>query len=310
MIALLLFGIAGFIAQVIAGALGMGYGMISTTVLIAVGTAPAVASAAVHFAQVGTAIASGAAHWKFRNVDWRTVGILAVPGAIGAVLGAFALVAMATNVARVWITSFLFLLGLYVLIRFAFLKAGKLITEKRPGAKMLAPLGLVAGFMDASGGGGWGPVATTTLLSSGRLEPRKVVGSVSASEIVVATAACVAFVIALKHEGMNWLVVLGLMIGGILGAPFGAWMAHRLPPRVLGTAAGSLILLANAWMVLELVGMPRPLIIASYVGLIGFLVYAMISAVRAMREEKRVNELAGEDDPDPDSDREKASELS
>ncbi|MBB3049890.1 hypothetical protein FHS23_000885 [Prauserella isguenensis] len=308
--ALLFFGIAGFLAQLVSGTLGMGYGMTSTTVLIAAGTAPAIASASAHFAQVGTSLASGVSHWKFRNIDWRTVSILAVPGAIGAAIGAFALVAMSTDVASAWISAFLFLLGLYVLVRFAFLKLGKLITDKRPGAKFLAPLGFVAGFVDASGGGGWGPVATTTLLSSGRLEPRKVVGSVSAAEFVVTVAACLAFLIALKQEGMNWLVVLGLLIGGVIAAPIGAWLAHHLPPRVLGTAAGGLIILANAWMLLSNLGLPYTAIVVCYVGLAVFIVTAVVTSIRSMREEKRINALAGEDLTDSEEEDEPATARS
>src|SRR5690606_41385759 len=170
------------------------------------------------------------------------------------------------------------------------------------------------GFVDASGGGGWGPVATTTLLSSGRLEPRKVVGSVSASEFAVTVAACIAFIIALKHEGMDWLVVLGLLIGGVIAAPIGAWLAHHMPPRVLGTAAGGMIILANAWMLLSNLGLPRPAIVVCYAGLAVFIVVALVTSIRSMREEKRINALAGEDTPDADADAElrkdRATELS
>src|SRR5690606_23809483 len=158
------------------------------------------------------------------------------------------------------------------------------------------------GFVDASGGGGWGPVATTTLLSSGRLEPRKVVGSVSASEFAVTVAACIAFIIALKHEGMDWLVVLGLLIGGVIAAPIGSWLAHHMPPRVLSTAAGGMIILANAWMLLSNLGLPRPAIVVCHAGLADFIVVARITSIRWRREEKRIKDRAEKDRPVPGAD--------
>ncbi|WP_007027352.1 sulfite exporter TauE/SafE family protein, partial [Saccharomonospora iraqiensis] len=252
MLTLFLFGLAGFLAQLVDGSLGMAFGVTATTTLLAVGTAPAVASAAIHLAEVGTALASGAAHWRLSNIDWRTVGVLAVPGAVGAVLGAYVLTALSTGAASVWISTVLLLLGLYVLVRFAFLRLGDLITSRRPGARFLGPLGLVAGFVDASGGGGWGPIATTTLLSSGRLEPRKVVGSVDTSEFLVALAASGGFFVALSSDHqLDYTVVAGLMTGGVLAAPLAAWIVRRLAPRVLGTAAGGMIVLTNTLTLLD-----------------------------------------------------------
>ncbi|MBK1782761.1 sulfite exporter TauE/SafE family protein [Prauserella cavernicola] len=296
---LLLFGLAGFLAQLVDGSLGMAFGVTATTTLIAVGTVPAVASAAVHLAEVGTSLASGISHWKFRNIDWRTVGILALPGAIGAVLGAYVLTSLSTEGATLWITTILLVLGLYVLIRFAFLKLGKLITSKRPGARMLAPLGLVAGFVDASGGGGWGPVATTTLLSSGRLEPRKVVGSVDTSEFIVALAASIGFLFALSEEDeLNYTVVAGLMIGGILAAPLAAWLVRKMPPRILGAAAGGLIVFTNSRTLLSEFDADTTLstVVLTAVGVLWAI--GLTAAIRSIREERRINALAGETDPD------------
>jgi uncharacterized membrane protein YfcA len=295
---LVLFGLAGFLAQLVDGSLGMAFGVTATTTLVTVGTAPAVASAAVHLAEVGTSLASGFSHWRFRNIDWRTVGILALPGAIGAALGAYVLTSLSSTSAAVWITTVLLVLGLYVLIRFAFLKLGKLITTKRPGARFLGPLGLIAGFVDASGGGGWGPVATTTLLSSGRLEPRKVVGSVDTSEFIVALAASVGFFFTLSQEHhLNYTVVAGLMIGGVIAAPFAAWLVRRLPPRVLGAAAGGMIVFTNARSLLIAVGAGTALIVAIYTAIVALWAAGLFVAIRSVRDEKRVNALAGEDDP-------------
>ncbi|SFP76614.1 hypothetical protein SAMN05421810_103347 [Amycolatopsis arida] len=294
---LLLFGLAGFLAQLVDGSLGMAFGVTATTTLVAVGTAPAVASAAVHLAEVGTSLASGVSHWRFRNIDWRTVGILALPGAAGAVLGAYVLTSLTTTSAAVWITTVLLVLGLYVLIRFAFLKLGKLITTKRPGARFLGPLGLVAGFVDASGGGGWGPVATTTLLSSGRLEPRKVVGSVDTAEFIVALAASIGFFFTLSQQHqLNYTVVAGLMIGGVLAAPLAAWLVRRMPPRVLGAAAGGLIVFTNARTLLRAAEAGTALTVTCYVAIVALWAAGLVAAIRSVREERRVNALAGESD--------------
>lgn len=294
---LVLFGLAGFLAQLVDGTLGMAFGVTSTTTLVALGTTPAVASAAVHLAEVGTSLASGVAHWRFRNIDWRTVGILAVPGAVGAVLGAYVLTSLSTEFAEVWITTILLVLGLYVLIRFAFLKLGKLITDKRPGARFLGPLGLVAGFVDATGGGGWGPVATTTLLSSGRLEPRKVVGSVDTSEFIVALAASIGFFFSLSSEhNLNYTVVLGLMAGGVLAAPVAAWLVRRMPPRLLGAAAGGLIVFTNARTLLKAAEAGTGVTVVVYVAIVALWAAGVVAAIRSIKAERRVNAAAGEYD--------------
>ncbi len=286
---LLLFGLAGFLAQLVDGSLGMAFGVTATTTLVAVGTVPAVASAAVHLAEVGTALASGVAHWRFRNIDWRTVGILAAPGAVGAVLGAYVLTSLPMGFAEVWITLVLLLLGCYVLVRFAFFhKPGALVGARRPSTRFLGPLGLVAGFVDASGGGGWGPVATTTLLSSGRLEPRKVIGSVDTSEFLVALAASLGFLFSLSQEDqLNYTVVAGLMLGGVVAAPLAAWLVRRLPPRVLGAAAGGLIVFTNARTLLNAVGASpsvKTVVLSALAVLWGV---GLASAVRSARAERR-----------------------
>ncbi|MQA62603.1 MAG: TSUP family transporter [Actinophytocola sp.] len=286
---LVLFGIAGFLAQLVDGTLGMGYGVTSSTTLLAFGTAPAVAAASVNLAQVGTTFASGASHWKFRNVDWRTVGSLALPGALGAIAGATVVSSLAVGFAQVWVSTLLFLLGLYVLIRFAFLKLGKLITDKRPGAKFLGPLGLVGGFIHSSSGGGWGPVATTTLLSSGRLEPRKVIGSVSAAEFAVTVSASITFFFVLaQQDGMNFLIVGGLLIGGVLAAPIAAWLARHMPPRVLGAGAGGMIVLTNAWLLLRVIDATPVVFVTVYLGLVALWITGITAAVRSVLDEKRV----------------------
>ncbi|MDD7968699.1 sulfite exporter TauE/SafE family protein [Actinomycetospora lemnae] len=290
--AFLLFALAGLIAQLVDGSLGMAYGVTSTSVLLAAGTAPAVASASVHLAEVGTTLASGASHWRFGNVDWRVVGILALPGAIGAVVGAYVLVNL-TESAEPYMALVLLLLGVYVLLRFSSRAVAKrVVSGPRPGGKFLGPLGLVAGFLDASGGGGWGPVATSSLLASGRLEPRKVVGSVDTSEFVVALAASIGFLVALSSEQIDVTVVLALMVGGVIAAPFAAYIVRLLPARLLGTAAGGLIILTNARTFLNGIDVASTIVTIVLLVLAVLWVVAIVVAVRTARRERALNEAA------------------
>ncbi|MDD7940258.1 sulfite exporter TauE/SafE family protein [Actinomycetospora lutea] len=293
----LLFALAGLLAQLVDGSLGMAYGVTSTSVLLAVGTAPAVASASVHLAEVGTTLASGASHWRFGNVDWRVVGILALPGAIGAVLGAYVLVNL-TESAEPYMALVLLLLGVYVLLRFSSRAVAKrVVSGPRPSGTFLGPLGLVAGFLDASGGGGWGPVATSSLLASGRLEPRKVVGSVDTSEFVVALAASVGFLFALGQEEIDVTVVLALMIGGVVAAPFAAYIVRLLPARVLGTAAGGLIIITNTRTFLNGIDVAGTIVTVALLVLAVLWIGAIVLAVRTSRRERELNEPAVAEEP-------------
>ena len=198
---LIVLGVVGLIAQLIDGSLGMAYGVTSSTLLLAAGVAPAAASAAVHFSEIGTSLVSGASHHKLGNVDWRTVSILALPGFVGAFLGATLLSNMDAAVAKPVVAVILLSLGFYVVYRFLRLGGERPTFKGHPSATFLAPMGLVAGTLDAVGGGGWGPVGTTSLLSSGRLEPRKVVGSIDTSEFVVAVGGSLGFLIGLGAAG-------------------------------------------------------------------------------------------------------------
>jgi uncharacterized protein len=243
---LVLLALVGLVAQLVDGSLGMAYGVTSSTMLLAVGVAPAAASAAVHFSEIGTTLVSGAAHWKFGNVDWRTVGILAVPGGVGAFFGATFLSGLDGEVAEPWVALLLTGLGVYVLYRFLRLGGRRPQFKSRPSPLFLAPMGVVAGVMDAIGGGGWGPVGTTSLLSSGRLEPRKVVGSIDTSEFVVAVGASLGFIVGLGSAGINFAWALALLAGGVIAAPIAAWVVRHLAARVLGVAAGGFIVLTNA----------------------------------------------------------------
>ncbi len=285
---LIVLGVVGLIAQLIDGSLGMAYGVTSTTLLLAVGLTPAIASASVHIAEVGTTLASGVSHWKFGNVDWQKIGWMAIPGGIGAFVGAVVLSSIPGEVAKPIVAIFLFGLGVYILTRFAFNQRGNLITNKPIPRKFLSPLGLFAGFMDAVGGGGWGPISTPTLLSSRRMEPRKVVGTVDTSEFVVALAASVGFLLALKWSQIPLGVVGALLGGGLIAAPIAAWVVRHLNARVLGTAVGGFILLTNANTFLGAIGLDTSFNALVYVGIVVVWVTALYFAITALRQEQKV----------------------
>jgi uncharacterized membrane protein YfcA len=251
---LIVLGFVGLLAQLIDGSLGMAYGVTSSTLLLATGIAPAAASAAVHFSEIGTTLVSGYAHHRLGNVDWRTVSIIAVPGGIGAFFGATFLSSLDGDTAKPWVAALLLGLGLYVIWRFLALGGRRPEFSGQLSKRFLAPLGLVGGAMDAIGGGGWGPVGTTSLLSSGRLEPRKVVGSIDTSEFLVAVGGSLGFLFALGSQGINFGYAAALFVGGAIAAPFAAWLVRHLPARVLGVAAGGLIVLTNSKTIAESLG--------------------------------------------------------
>src|ERR671926_1042780 len=237
----------GFVAQLVDGALGMAYGATSSTLLVGVaGLAPALASTAVHLGEVGTTLASGASHWRFGNVDWSKIVWLAIPGGIGAFVGAVVLSSViSAEAAEPIVAIFLFSLGVYILSRFAFRRREQPVIVRPVARGFLGPLGLVAGFLDAAGGGGWGPISTPTLLSSRRMEPRKVVGTVDTSEFVVALSASIGFLISLSFAQVPWGVVGAILAGGLVAAPIAAYIVRILPARILGTAVGGIILITN-----------------------------------------------------------------
>jgi len=251
---LILLAIVGAVAQLVDGSLGMAYGVTSSTLLLATGVAPAAASAAVHFSEIGTTLVSGFSHHKLGNVDWRTVGIIAVPGGLGAFAGATFLSSLPGDTAKPWVAALLLGLGIYVIYRFLALGGRRPTFRGTLSAAFLAPLGVVAGLMDAIGGGGWGPVGTTSLLSSGRLEPRKVVGSIDTSEFVVAVGGALGFLFALGRQGIDFGYAAALLVGGVIAAPFAAWLVRHLAPRVLGVAAGGLIVLTNVDTIVTALG--------------------------------------------------------
>ncbi|TMR96263.1 sulfite exporter TauE/SafE family protein [Nonomuraea basaltis] len=243
--ALILLGLVGFAAQLVDGSLGMAYGVTSSTLLLAIGTNAAAASATVHLAEIGTTLASGISHWRFGNVDWKVVARIGIPGAAGAFAGATFLSGLSTEVAAPVMSVILLTLGAYILVRFtAFgLPRGNLGKPLR--RRFLGPLGVLAGFVDATGGGGWGPVGTPAILASGRLAPRKVIGSIDASEFLVAIAASIGFLVGIGSENIDFAWVAVLLLGGVIAAPIAAWLVRHIPPRILGSAVGGMIILTN-----------------------------------------------------------------
>ncbi|MBW6433849.1 sulfite exporter TauE/SafE family protein [Actinoplanes hulinensis] len=242
---LILLALVGLGAQLVDGSLGMAYGVTSTTLLLAIGTNPAAASATVHLAEIGTTLVSGLSHWRFGNVDWKVVLKIGVPGAVGAFAGAVVLSGISTEVAAPLMAVILLTLGLYVFLRFTFQGLPKHQLGKPLRKRFLTPLGLVGGFVDATGGGGWGPVGTPAILASGRLEPRKTIGSIDTSEFLVAVAASIGFIHGIGSENIDYGWAFALLIGGVIAAPIAAWLVRHIPPRVLGAAVGGVIILTN-----------------------------------------------------------------
>ena len=251
---LLLIAVAGAAAELIDGTLGMGFGVTASTVLIVLaGLGPAQASAIVHTAELGTTLASGVSHWKFGNVDWGVVLRLGVPGAIGAFFGATLLSHMSTAVAAPVTAGILCALGVVLVAKFA---RGASVPPpmKQPyNPVFLAVLGVCGGFIDASGGGGWGPVTSSTLMSLGRTEPRRVIGAVNTAEFLVTLAATLGFALGMWHDLVaNAVAVVGLLLGGVIAAPLAAWLVSRVNPFLLGGVVGTGLVFLNSPKVLAL----------------------------------------------------------
>jgi uncharacterized membrane protein YfcA len=233
----IIFIIVGFVAQMIDGALGMAYGVSSNTFLLSLGIPPAAASASVHMAEVVTTGISGFSHWKLGNVNWSLVKRLLIPGVIGGVAGAYLLTTFDGNVIKPYISAYLLIMGIVIIVKAFSLK--KKHNENEYHGPMISLLGLLGGFCDAIGGGGWGPVVTTTLVARGK-HPRLTIGSVNFSEFFVTFAESVTFVLALSFFEY-WHIILGLLIGGGIAAPIAAVAAKKLPMKALMIFVGVLI---------------------------------------------------------------------
>jgi uncharacterized membrane protein YfcA len=295
---LVLLALVGLGAQLVDGSLGMAYGVTSTTLLLAIGTNPAAASATVHLAEIGTCLVSGASHWRFGNVDWKVVWKIGVPGALGAFAGATFLSNLSTETAAPVMSLILLTLGVYILIRFTAWGLPRANLGKPLRKRFLAPLGVVAGFVDSTGGGGWGPVGTPAILASGRLEPRKTIGSIDTSEFLIAVAASIGFIIGIGNEGIDYAWVAALLAGGIVAAPIAAWLVRHIPPRILGSAVGGVIILTNTRTLLRSDWIDAP-------DATRYLVYAVVYAlwagavaysIRQYRNDREAERLEAEAD--------------
>lgn len=229
----------GFAAQAIDGALGMAYGISSTTFLLGTGASPAAASTAVHIAEVFTTGFSGAAHLKFGNVDKKLFWRLVLPGMIGGISGAYVLTSIDGKLMKPLISAYLLVMGLYILH-----KAWRGAKPKQGNLNHVGKLALAGGFVDATGGGGWGPVVTTTLVGRGN-NPRTTIGTVNTAEFFIAIATAGSF--ALMSEVSHLPLIAGLVFGGLFAAPFAAWLCHKLSARVLLWIVGLLISLLSLY---------------------------------------------------------------
>ena len=236
----------GFAAQLIDGALGMAFGQISTTLLITMGVPPAAASAGVHTAETFTTAVSGISHVAHRNVDWQLFFRIAVPGILAGIIGAYILTQVDASTAKPFVLAYLTALGLYLFYRGVMHRH----TERRP--RIVEPLGAVGGFLDAAGGGGWGAIVTSNLLVQGS-NPRKTIGTVNTAEFFLTVSISATFLATLTLTGSDeeqaFLIkaVAGLVVGGVLAAPFGAWIAKRVNPDLLLTFVGAVLTLTSGY---------------------------------------------------------------
>lgn len=250
----LLFVAVGFLAQIVDGALGMAYGVISSTTLLAFGVSPAHASAAVHAAELFTTAASGSSHLYNRNIDWKLFRRLMPFGVIGGVLGAYVLTSFPGGAIKPYITGYLALVGIYLISR----SFRKIPSRPVPG-EIVAPMGLAGGFLDAAGGGGWGPIVTTGLLGFGGT-PRYVIGTVSASEFLITLSVSLTFLVALlsghwEEAGalsQNLTAVAGLIVGGLAAAPLAGLFVRKIEETMLLRLVGTLIVLLAGWQTAQL----------------------------------------------------------
>lgn len=235
----LTFMAVGFLAQLVDGALGMAFGVISTSALVALGVPPAAASAGVHAVETVTTAVSGTSHAIARNVDWKLFSRIAIPGVIGAVAGAYILTSIPADKAKPLIQAYLGVLGIWIFWR----GIRHIHVEREP--KVVEPLGLAGGFLDAAGGGGWGPIVTSNLIAQGK-SPRHTIGTVNAAEFLVTLSAAVTFIFHLGWEVVT-TATLGLLAGGVIAAPFGAILAKRIKPDMLMTLVGIVLIASSAF---------------------------------------------------------------
>ena len=254
---IVLFAFVGFFAQLIDGALGMAYGVISMSVLLGMGVPPSAASASIHTAEIFTTGISGFSHMMFKNIDYRLFRRLIIPGVLGSILGALLLSYIPAKMIKPFISAYLFLMGgiiLYKAIREMHWmdKVRNLINKALEREKRshhpyrVIPLGFIGGFCDAVGGGGWGSIVSSSLLAQDESDPHYTVGTANLAEFFTALSSSIIFFAAIGIP--HWRIVVGLVIGGAIAAPLAAFTIRYLPPRIVMFLAGSLIILISIYM--------------------------------------------------------------
>jgi uncharacterized membrane protein YfcA len=283
---------AGFIAQLVDGSLGMGFGTITMTFLLGLGIAPAVASASVNVATIATGAVSAVSHHRLRNVHWPTTLKLGVPGAVGGFAGAWALASLTRLDAATPVTSaILIALGAVIVWRFV---RGRGAGHGPVRSGFAVPTGLVGGFLAAVGGGGWGPVTMPITLTTSRLEPHRVVGSVSTAQVFASAAAVLGFWMAVPDTlTVLWPVVAGMAVGGMAAAPLAAWLTRRIPTAKLGSTIGMLVIALNLRTLLGNFAVPWPVVTGLFLALAAVWAFVLVAPRRkAVRRGAAV-------DPDP-----------
>ena len=233
----------GFVAQLVDGALGMAFGVISSTLLISLGVPPAAASAGVHTVESFTTAVSGASHVLHKNVNWKLFFRIMIPGVIGGILGAYVLTRIDAEAARPLVLTYLSIIGFYLVWR------GIKYPPEEKEAKVIEPLGLAGGFLDAAGGGGWGPIVASNLLVQG-VSPRKVIGTVNTAEFFVTVTISATFIASLGWAAFT-AATIGLLIGGIAAAPIGGVVASRVNPRPMLVLVGVVLILTSLYGVVR-----------------------------------------------------------
>ena len=244
-------GVIGFLAQIIDGTLGMGYGVTSSTLLISLGFSPIIASASVHTSEIFVTLVSGLSHFKFGNIKKDLLKPLILFGIIGGILGACGLVRLPPQPIKLIVGLVLLIMGGIIFYRFMF-KYKKLNTPriKKYSINRLRALGFVASFIDAVGGGGWGPICTPILVVTGS-DPDKVVGSVNLAEFFITLAITSTFFLLIGTENFRWEVIIALLVGGILAAPLAAFTCKKLPKRILGIFIGIIVIILSLKIILR-----------------------------------------------------------
>lgn len=244
--------IFAFIAQLIDGGLGMGYGVSLTSLLLSIGVGTAIASAAVHISEIFTTLVSGVSHFKIGNFDKKIFTYLVISGVIGGAIGAYTAVKFQNaSLIRPFVSGILLLMGLLIIIKYV--KKREILEQeyKIPRRRHLIPLGLVASFIDAIGGGGWGPISTPALIVN-NTHPKRAIGSVNFSEFFVTLSISLTFFLTIPK--IEWGIIAPMIIGGVVAAPIGAMITKKLPHRVLGIVVGCLIIFLSLRTILKATG--------------------------------------------------------